>query len=166
MNTRQVAVAALLAAGCVVAGTMCLGGCESMGSSKSSMMEKKPLYDRLGGEPAIRAVVDDFVGRAAGDPAVNFTRAGTGHEWAATNANVKHLKEMLVQFIGMATGGPQKYMGKDMKSAHAGMMITEAQFNALAGDLKMSLDHLKVPMAERDELLAVVATTKKDIVAY
>ncbi len=54
--------------------------------------ERKPLYDRLGGEQTIQVVVEDFVGRAAGDPKVNFTRKGTGQEWNPTPENVEKLK--------------------------------------------------------------------------
>src|SRR2546427_468391 len=125
---------------------------------------KKPLYDRLGGEAAITKVVDDFVGRAASDPKVNFTRKGTAKEWQATDANVSHFKKMLVQFIASVTGGPQKYTGKDMKTVHAGMKISGAEFDALAADLKASLDALKVPAPEQEELLQIVGSTRKDIV--
>jgi hemoglobin len=122
-----------------------------------------PLYDRLGGEAAIKAVVDDFVGRAAGDPKVNFTRKGI-KEWEASEANVAKLKKHLVALIGAVTGGPQKYEGRDMKSLHAGMKITTAEFNALAGDLKATLDKFKVPAKEQDELLKIIGSTAADIV--
>ena len=104
----------------------------------------KSLYERLGGEGAIKAVVDEFVGRAAGNPKVNFTRKGTDREWEATPANVLALKNGLVNLIGQLTGGPQKYTGKDMKTVHTGMKITDAEFNALAGDLVGALDKFKV----------------------
>jgi hemoglobin len=134
------------------------------GNEKKDEPAAKSLYERLGGEPAITAVVDDFVGRAASDPKVNFTRKGTAAEWSATAESVGKLKKHLVQFISMATGGPSKYEGRAMKPVHAGMGITEAEFNALAGDLIASLDKFKVPQKEKDELIAIVASTKKDIV--
>jgi hemoglobin len=124
----------------------------------------KTLYERLGGAAGVRAVVDDFVARAAANPAVNFTRKGTPAEWKATPENVDKLKKALVDFIGSATGGPQKYTGKDMKSLHAGMKITQAEFDAAAADLKASLDKAKVPAKEQRELLKVVAGTAPDIV--
>lgn len=125
--------------------------------------EEKSLYERLGGEAAIKAVVDDFVGRAAGNPKVNFTRKGI-KEWEASEANVGKLKKHLVALIGAVTGGPQKYEGRDMKSLHAGMKITSAEFGALAGDLKATLDKFKVPAKEQDELLKIVGSTAADIV--
>jgi hemoglobin len=124
----------------------------------------KSLYERLGGEAAIKAVVDDFVGRAAGNPKVNFTRKGTDKQWDATPENVARLKMHLVDLIGMGTGGPQKYTGRSMKESHTGMKITAEEFGALAADLKATLDKFKVPMKEQMELLKFVGSTQADIV--
>jgi truncated hemoglobin YjbI len=124
----------------------------------------KSLYDRLGGQKAITAVIDDFVSRAATDEKVNFFRKGTDREWKPSDKEVAMLKTHLVNLVGMLTGGPQKYTGRDMKSSHAGMKITDAEFDALAGDLKASLDHFKVPMTEQQELLTIVGSTRGDIV--
>jgi hemoglobin len=109
-------------------------------------------------------VVDELVTRAAADPKVNFTRKGADKEWKATPENIAKLKAGLVQMIGAATGGPQRYTGKSMKEAHKGMKITAAELDAMAADLKASLDKLKVPAAEQAELLKIVAGTKNDIV--
>jgi hemoglobin len=144
-----------------------LSGCSETSQRGGTTLDagaKKSLYDRLGGEAAITKVVDDFVARAASDPKVNFTRKGTAKEWQATDPNVSHLKKMLVQFISFATGGPQQYAGRDMKTVHAGMKITGPEFDALAADLKASLDALKVPAMEQAELLTIVGSTRKDIV--
>lgn len=156
-----------------VAGLLAVGaGCKtsdksdmSSDASKPTMEEKstmgeKSLYERLGGEPALTAVVDDFVARTASNPKVNFTRKGTPQEWPATPENVAKLKRRLVTFIAEATGGPKKYDGKDMKSAHAGMQISNAEFDALAGDLAASLDKFKVPAKEKGELMAIAASTR------
>lgn len=131
---------------------------------KDAPAKEKSLYERLGGEDAIKAVVDDFVGRAAANPKVNFTRKGTPAEWKPTPEGVDHLKQMLVQLVGAVTGGPQKYSGRGMKEVHKGMMITQDEFDALAGDLKASLDKFKVPAKEQEELLKIVASTAPDIV--
>ncbi|MGL5097010.1 MAG: group I truncated hemoglobin, partial [Planctomycetia bacterium] len=128
------------------------------------IVEVKSLYERLGGEPAVKAVVDDFVARTAGNPKVNFTRKGTAVEWPATPENVARLKGHLVDMIGAATGGPQKYKGRAMKASHAGMKITNAEFDALAGDLKATLNKFKVPDAEQKELFAIIGSTRGDIV--
>jgi hemoglobin len=131
---------------------------------KSDAPKEKSLYERLGGEPAIKAVIDDFVGRAATNPKVNFTRKGTDKEWKPTPENVDHVKKALVDLVGMVTGGPQKYTGRSMKDAHAGMKITQDEFNALAADLKATLDKFKVPVKEQDELMKIVGSTAADIV--
>jgi hemoglobin len=113
------------------------------------------LYQRLGGKPAITAVVDDFVANVAADSRINERFA---------NTNIPRLKNMLVEQICEATGGPCKYTGRDMKSAHRGMKITDAEFNALVEDLVKSLDKFKVPAKEKGELLAALGGMKPDIV--
>ena len=119
----------------------------------------KSLFERLGKEAAIKAVVNDFVNTAAGDAKVNFLRDGK-----FKGINVDHLKTQLTAFLVEATGGPKAYHGRDMKSAHTGMKITPAEFNALAGDLKATLAKFKVPEKETNELMALAASTSKDIV--
>lgn len=139
--------------GCLLAATL-LAGCAA----------QRSLYERLGGEEAISAVVDDFVDRAAADPKVNVTRKGAGREWHASPENVAILKRRVTEFVCMVTGGPQKYTGRDMKETHVGMNITAAEFDQSGQVLKASLDKFKVPQREQEELLAIVGTTKGDIV--
>ena len=126
--------------------------------------QTKSLYDRLGGEAAITAVVADFVGRAASDPAVNFVRKGTAREWNPSPENVAKLKKHLTQFLCSVTGGPQVYEGRDMVTVHKGMEISDAEFNAIAADLQASLMAFNVPQKEQDELMAIAATTRGQIV--
>ena len=121
----------------------------------AGMTQKPSLYDRLGGKPAIQAVVDDFIGDVAADARINRRFAG---------ANIPRLKTMLVDQICEASGGPCKYAGQSMKAAHAGMKITEPEFNALVEDLVKSLDKLRVPAQEKNELLTALAGMKSDIV--
>jgi hemoglobin len=123
------------------------------------------LYDRLGGEDAIAAVVDTLVALASADAELNFTRQGTPNEWEATPDNVALFKTHMVQFVGQATGGPQVYEGRDMATAHAGMQITNEEFDRLAGHLEAALDAYSVPDAEKQELFAIVETTRSAIVA-
>jgi hemoglobin len=122
--------------------------------------KEKTLYQRLGGKKSITAVVDEFVGRVAADTRIN-------HYFAATAADPQRLasfKMKLVDQICMAGGGPCKYTGKDMKSAHMGMGITTADFNALVEDLVGALDKFKVGDREKGELLGVLGPMKTDIV--
>jgi hemoglobin len=142
---------------CVVAGLI-------VGVSSASVfgqaMKEKSLYDRLGGKKAITAVVDEFVGRVAADTRINAF-------FAATATDAKRLatfKGKLVDQICEASGGPCKYTGKDMKSAHMGMGISSGDFNALVEDLVGALDKFKVPQHEKDQLLGALAPMKTDIV--
>lgn len=116
---------------------------------------EQSLYKRLGGKQAIVAVVNDFVANVAADKRVNGQFA---------NANIPRLKQKLVEQICAGTGGPCTYTGLDMKTAHAGRHITEAQFNALVEDLAKTLGKFKVPPREKNELLAILGPMKKDIV--
>jgi len=113
------------------------------------------LYERLGGQPAITAVVDDFVANVAADKRINGQFA---------NTNIPRLKMLLVEQICAGTGGPCQYTGRDMKSTHAHLKISEADFNALAEDLTRTLDKFKVPEKERGELMAILGPMKADIV--
>jgi hemoglobin len=113
------------------------------------------LYERLGGKPAITAVVDGFVARMAKDNRVNR------YFW---NADVPNLKRMLVEQICQASGGPCRYTGKDMRTAHAGMNLKESDFNATVENLTAVLCELHVGKAEQGELLATLGSLKGDIV--
>jgi hemoglobin len=121
----------------------------------------KPLWDRLGGEPAVRAVVGKFIVKAATNPKVNFFRDGA---FKFTDADVKKLEQLLVELISQVSGGPLKYTGRSMKDTHKGMGITEDEFGAIANDLIATLKKFKVPQKEIDELVGIVAGTKGDIV--
>ena len=131
------------------------GGMQGGAMQQSGTMASASLYDRLGGKPAIQAVVDDFVGNVAGDARINKRFA---------NANVPRLKSMLVDQICEATGGPCKYTGASMLDAHKGMNINDAEFTALVEDLVKSLDKFKVPAREKTELLTALGGMKGQIV--
>jgi hemoglobin len=113
------------------------------------------LYDRLGGKPAVTAVIDDFVGRAADDSRINAKFA---------RADVPRLKAMLVEQVCAATGGPVTYTGRGMRETHDGMAVTAGEFDALVGDLVATLNQFKVPAAEQQELLGILGPLRADIV--
>ena len=138
----------------LVAGLLALAvaGCAQQ---QQTTMKEKSLYDRLGGLPAIQAVIDDFVANVAADGRINKQFAQT---------DIPKLKKNLVDQVCQATGGPCKYTGLDMKTAHKGMKITDADFNALVEDLVKSLDKFKVPAKEKNELLTALGSMKPDIV--
>ena len=116
------------------------------------------LYKRLGGREGIALVVDDFVANAAADPRIKDRFAGL------KPPEVFRLKSNLADLICDASGGPCSYLGKDMKTAHKGMNITEAEWNATVEALVKALDKHRVGAKEREELLALLGPMKADIV--
>lgn len=116
---------------------------------------KKSLYERLGGLPAIKAVVKDFLGNVGSDKRINARFA---------KSDLGKLEKHLVDQVCAATGGPCKYTGRSMAESHKGMKITEAEFTALVEDLVAALDKHKVPAAEKGELLGALGGMKGDIV--
>ena len=143
---------------------------------------KKSLFDRLGGDKGVDMIVDDWINRAMADPRVNWRRAGVRQggisfrrgrslEWKGDAQAVANMKKHIAQFIKVATGaavpttGPAKYEGRDLKTVHSGMRITNAEFDASIGDLKATLDKLGLPTEEQKELLAIVESTREQIAA-
>lgn len=122
---------------------------------------KKPLWDRLGGEKAVKVVVHDFVAATLKDPKINFLRDGKSK---LDEKGVARLEQSLVEMISAASGGPLKYTGKDMKEIHKGMKITEAEWAALLRQLFATLSKYNVPNTELQELIEIVGRTKPDIV--
>ena len=136
-------------------GVFVLAGCEMAAMKDDKSMAQKSLYDRLGGKPAITAVVDEFVARLAADNRVNKRFAKT---------DMPKLKAHLVDQICEATGGPCKYAGKTMPDTHKGMNITNDEFNWTGEHLAASLDKFRVPATEKNELLKAIGGMQKDIV--
>ena len=115
----------------------------------------KSLYDRLGGQAAIVAVVDQLVVTVEADSRISgfFSRT----EPIA-------FKAKLVTFLCQLTGGPCKYTGLDMRSAHKGRGIKDADFAALVDDIGKSLDSLKVVKGDQRALVALLTPLKKKVV--
>jgi hemoglobin len=116
------------------------------------------LYKRLGGYDAIAAVVDDFFARRIADPDL-----GTFFKAHSSDSNSR-TRQLVVDQLCAATGGPCIYIGRPMKQSHAGLGITEAQWDKMVVHLKATLDKFKVGKTEQDELLAATSTLKPDIV--
>jgi hemoglobin len=154
MRIRQILIG-LTVALAVACGGGGKKGADTANTGGTAASDAKPLYDRLGGMDAITAVVDEFVANVAADTRINAMFA---------NADIKNLKTKLVAQICQASGGPCEYKGKNMKDAHTGMNIKDADFNALVEDLVKALDKFKVPEKEKGELLAALGPMKADIV--
>jgi len=131
------------------------GGLIAISLSAASFAADKTLYERLGGKAALQAVVGELWTNVAAD--------------ARINGRFKYTKPeafggQLVEFLCQASGGPCQYQGKDMKSAHTGMKLTDAEFNALAEDTTKALDKFKVPAREQSEVIGLLASLKGDVV--
>jgi len=122
----------------------------------------KPLYDRLGGQPAVEAVAGGLVDSILLDKRVNAWFAHT----AASPANTAAYKAKLSEFICQNTGGPCKYTGRDMVSAHTGRGVTSEAFDAVVQDLVAVLERLNVPVKEKGELLGILGPLKTSIVQH
>ena len=151
MTTRIITTSVLLVASLAACG-------ESAPAPRAPAAATAPLYDRLGRRDAIAAVVVDFVEeRVAKDRRINAFFA---------SADLPGLEMKLIEQLCEATGGPCKYTGiyKDMKTAHAGMAIKDADFTALVEDFKASLDQFHVGAAEQQELLGALGKMHDDTV--
>ena len=150
MNRRHLRPLALLASIAVLS---------AVSFTLSAQSAAKPsLYKRLGGYDAIAAVTDDFIGRLLADQ--RFAKFFAG---ASTDSKGK-IRQHVVEQLCNATGGPCVYMGRTMKQSHAGLGITEDDWNESVKHLVASLDKFKVPEAEKGELLAIASSLKADIV--
>jgi hemoglobin len=118
-------------------------------------VDPKSLYARLGQRPGIEAVMTDFVGRAARDRRI-------APRFAKTDA--KMLIAKLTDQVCEATGGPCKYTGKDMKTAHAGMKITNREWNITGQHLLAAMRAKRVGRREQQEVMAALTPMKADIV--
>jgi hemoglobin len=116
------------------------------------------LYKRLGGYDAIAAVTDDFIARLATDPQTSKFFLGFSDD------SKKRIRQHVVDFLCQATGGPCIYLGRDMKTAHAGSRISDADWDAGIRALTATLDKFKVGQRERTDVLNALGPLKNDIV--
>jgi hemoglobin len=121
-------------------------------------MSDKTLYERLGGYDAISAVAGDLLPRLKADSRLRRFWDHRGVDGVARE------KQLLVDFLCSSAGGPMYYTGRDMKTSHQGMRISESDWSAFMGHVNTTLDAFKVPRRERDEVVAFIQSTKPDIV--
>lgn len=125
--------------------------------------DPKSLYARLGGIVPICLVVDDFILLLATDPTIGANKQVVA-ALQSGRVSAAGLRYLVTEQIAAASGGPFKYSGRTMLDSHKGLMVTEAEWNAAAAILGKVLDKYKVPAKERNELFAIVGSTKGDIV--
>lgn len=124
--------------------------------------QSKSLYERLGGVHTIAGVVDEFVNRLATNQVVASNPRTVA---SLSKIPIPAIKFQVTAMLCQSTGGPQKYIGRDMKAAHMGLMISDEEWDSAASDLKATLDKFKVPDREQQELFQLVGGSRKDIVS-
>ena len=121
-------------------------------------MATKSLYERLGGYDAITAVCNDLLPRLSSD-------ALLGRYWKHRGADgIAREKQLLIDFLCNAAGGPMYYTGRDMKLSHKGMGINNADWQAFMGHVRATLEKFNVPAQERSDVVAFIESTKADMV--
>ncbi len=121
-------------------------------------MNNKTLYERLGGYDAIAAVANDLLPRMQADAQLGRFYQHRGED------GLRRSRQILIDFLCSSAGGPLYYTGRDMKVTHKGMKINESDWSAFLGYLNDTLDTLQVPQPERKEVVALMQSTKADIV--
>jgi hemoglobin len=121
-------------------------------------MSDQSLYARLGGYDAIATVCDDLLARMMHDPQLkDYWKGHSQH-------SLRKERQLLVDFICAAAGGPVYYTGRDMKTSHTGLRISESDWAVMAGHLAATLEKFHVPAQEQQEVFAFGASLKGDIV--
>jgi hemoglobin len=124
-------------------------------------MPEQTLYERLGGVYPIATVVDDFIDRVMANPLLNANpKVNEAHHKVAPPG----FKYLVTEMVCWATGGPQRYTGKSMFDSHAHLDITGAEWDAFMADLRACFAKFQIPPREQAELIAIVESTRKDIV--
>jgi hemoglobin len=113
------------------------------------------LYDRLGGLDAISALTESWVARVGGDDRANGKFART---------DIPRLKKEVADQLCEAAGGPCAYTGRSMRETHAGMRTTAGEFDVVMQHLGATLDELRIPKPEQDELAELLRPMREDIV--
>jgi hemoglobin len=123
--------------------------------------DAQSLYDRLGGVYSIAVVVDDFIDRIMVDPRLNANpRVDEAHH----RVSPQGFKYYVVEMLCWAAGGPQTYSGRSMVDSHRELRITADEWDAFMDDLDQTLTRFAVPEPERGEVVAIIESTKPDIV--
>jgi hemoglobin len=123
-----------------------------------TQLAEKSLYERLGSYDALCAASDDLLGRLLSDPQLK------GYWKGASNDNRRKARQLIVDFMVEAAGGPAFYVGRDMKTSHAGMQISASDWDVFMRHATATLEHLEAPAREKEEVLAFFTSLKGDIV--
>ena len=121
-------------------------------------MNQKSLYERLGGYDSITAFANDFLPRLQSDSQLGRFWQNRGNDGIARE------KQLLIDYLCACAGGPMYYTGRDMKTSHRGMKISESDWSIFLQHAGATMEALQVPKQERDEIVALVSSLKTDIV--
>lgn len=124
----------------------------------SAHQESPSLYKRLGGYDALAAVTDDFIGRLVADKQLARFFGGVSRD------SQKRIRQLVLDQLCAATGGPCIYIGRSMRTVHEGLGITEDDWKIAVKLLTDSLDKFRVGKAEKDDLLKALGGLEPDIV--
>ena len=121
-------------------------------------MTEKTLYERLGGYDAISAVVKDLLPRLMSDPRLGRFWENRGED------GINREEQLLIDFLCSSAGGPLLYTGRDNKTSHKGMGISESDWEKFIAHLNATLDNFQLPQQERSDVIGFIESTKADIV--
>lgn len=122
-------------------------------------MEKQSLYERLGSYGGIVAIIDNLLPRAQKDNQLGRFWKNRGRDGLVRE------RQLLIDYLCASTGGPRLYTGRDMRTTHAGMNISEEDWSAFIGHAGETLAFLQIPPQECHEFSAIVIGLKNDILA-
>jgi hemoglobin len=125
---------------------------------KASDEAGKTLYQRLGGYDAVAAVVGQLFARMIPNQQLSKYFIGLSDD------SKKRVQQLTVDFVCSATGGPCIYTGRDMKTSHEGLGITDSDWDVSVNILVGILDEFKVPEQEKNELLGILSGLKPSII--
>jgi len=123
-------------------------------------METPSLFERLGRSSGIERIVDEVAGRHLENPIIG----ARFRPYLDQPEKLTALKEHLARFLEMGSGGPQRYAGRDMRSAHKGMNISPAEYMAAIDDILGALSHVGIDEQTRKDVLAIAWSLKADII--
>jgi hemoglobin len=121
-------------------------------------VSESTLYERLGGYDAISAVANNLLPRLQADAKLARFWQNRGED------GIEREKQLLIDFLCSSAGGPLLYTGRDMKTSHQGMRISEDDWTAFMGHLRATLDSFQLPEAEYGDVIAFIESTKADMV--
>jgi len=124
-------------------------------SNSTTTPQKPSLYERLGGEQRVRKIVNDILDK-------NYDNPQIGHYFQ--NVDMNKLKQLVFEFFSMGTGGPHQYTGRDMRTSHATLGISEKDFALSNDDIFKALKENGVNQAEIDEVIGILNSMKGDVV--